>query len=103
MSEQDRPLSRWSTSLSITTKSTAATNQTIPLINVRRKLLRQSANPQKTFAQRMAKTKQDIEELFKLYYSNDIKFDTFQKQIVQGICLFFVQLDDQRNMFDLMN
>lgn len=84
MSDPSRPLSRWSTSLSITTKSTAATNQTIPLVNVRKKLFRQSANSHKTYAQRMAKTKHDIEELFKLYYSNDIKFDTFQRQIVTG-------------------
>jgi len=84
MSDPSRPTSRWSTSMSITTKSTGYTNQTIPLVNVRKKLFRQSANSQKSFAQRMAKSKHDIEELFKIYYSNDVKFDTFRRQIVTG-------------------
>lgn len=95
MSDPSRPTSRWSTSMSITTKSTAATNQTIPLINVRRKLFRQSANSQKFYAQRMAKSKHEIEELFKLYYSNDIKFDTFHRQIVTGklkLLVFFMNI-----------
>ncbi len=70
--------------MSVTTKSTAFTNQTIPLVNVRRKFFRNSINNQKTYAQRMAKSKHNIEELFKLYYSNDIKFDTIQRQIVTG-------------------
>jgi hypothetical protein len=84
MSGPNRPASRWSTSLSITTKSTGATNQTVPLITVRRKLLRQSANTQKSLSKRLTKSRNDIEELFKLYYSNDVKFDTFQRQIVTG-------------------
>lgn len=84
MSDSNRPRSRWSTSMSITTKSTGSTGQTIPLINVRKKLFRQSANSQKISTRHMAKSKHDIEELFKLYYSNDIKFDTFQRQIVTG-------------------
>jgi hypothetical protein len=84
MSDHTRPTSRWSTSMSIATRSTGATNQTIPLVTVRRKLLRQSANSQKSLSHRMTKSKHDVEELFKLYYSNDVKFDTFQRQIVTG-------------------
>jgi dGTP triphosphohydrolase len=84
MSDPNRPTSRWSTSLSVTTKCTGATNQTIPLISVRKKLFRQSVSSQKTLAQRRAKAKHDIEELFKIYYSDDVKFDTFQRQIVTG-------------------
>jgi hypothetical protein len=84
MSDQNRPASRWSTSLSITTKSTGSTNQTVPLINVRKKLLRQSVSNQKALSKRLTKSRNDIEELFKLYYSNDVKFDTFQRQIVTG-------------------
>ncbi|CAF4714915.1 unnamed protein product, partial [Rotaria magnacalcarata] len=32
----------------------------------------------------MAKVKHDTEELYQLYYSNNIKFDTFQQQIITG-------------------
>lgn len=84
MSEQSRPVSRWSNSMSVATKATACTNQTIPLMNIRRKLFRNSTNNQRTYAQRLAKSKRDIEELFRLYYSNDIKFDTIHRQIVTG-------------------
>ena len=35
-------------------------------------------------AQRTAKTKHDVEQLFKLYYSANVKFNTFQKQVVTG-------------------
>ncbi|CAF2517530.1 unnamed protein product [Rotaria sp. Silwood2] len=84
MSDPNRSTSRWSTSMSVTSKSTNATNQTTPLVVLRRKLFRQSASHKKNFSQRMEKSKHDVEELFKLYYSNDIKFDTFQRQIVTG-------------------
>ena len=84
MSDASRPGSRWSNSMSAATKTTAYTNQTIPLTSIRRKLLQHSANNQRTYAQRLAKSKRDIEELFKLYYSNDIKFDTIHRQIVMG-------------------
>lgn len=84
MSDASRPGSRWSNSMSAATKTTAYTNQTIPLTSIRRKLLQHSANNQRTYAQRLAKSKHDIEELFKLYYSNDIKFDTIHRQIVMG-------------------
>ncbi|CAF3502993.1 unnamed protein product [Rotaria sp. Silwood1] len=84
MSDPSRPTSRWSTSMSVISKSTNFTNQTTPLVILRRKLFRQSANHKKNFSQRMEKSKHDVEELFKLYYSNDIKFDTFQRQIVTG-------------------
>jgi hypothetical protein len=70
--------------MSTTTKSSNVINQTTPLLNVRKKLFRQSINKQKSLAQRMDKSKHDMEELFKLYYSNDIKFDTFERQIVTG-------------------
>ncbi len=90
MSDLNRPASRWSTSMSTTTKSTGLTNQTIPLINVRKKLFRQSGSSYKNHAKRTAKSKHDIEELFKLYYSTDIKFDNFQKQIVTGIFRSFL-------------
>lgn len=84
MSDAGRPESRWSNSMSAATKATAYSNQTIPLTSVRRKLFRHSLNNQRTYAQRLAKSKRDIEELFKLYYSNDIKFDTIHRQIVMG-------------------
>ena len=84
MSEQSRPGSRWSASMSVATKATNYTTQTIPLTNIRRKLFRNAANNQRTYAQRLAKSKRDIEELFRLYYSNDIKFDTIHRQIVTG-------------------
>ncbi|CAF0757198.1 unnamed protein product [Rotaria sordida] len=84
MSDPNRSVSRWSTSMSVTTKSTNNINQTTPLVILRRKLFRQSTNQKKLFSQRMAKSKHNIEELFKLYYSNDVKFDTFQRQIVTG-------------------
>lgn len=78
--EHQRSISRWSTA----TRSTGLSQQTIPLVNVRRKLFR-TANPnQKLFQQRQTQTKQDIEQLFRLYYSNDLQFDTFQRQIVTG-------------------
>ena len=41
-------------------------------------------NTQKTTAQRRNRSKHDMEELFKLYYSNDLQFDAFQRQIVTG-------------------
>ena len=79
--EHQRSISRWSTA----TRSTGLSQQTIPLVNVRRKLFR-TANPnQKLFQQRQTQTKQDIEQLFRLYYSNDLQFDTFQRQIVTGL------------------
>jgi hypothetical protein len=96
MSDSNRPRSRWSTSMSITTKSTGSTGQTIPLINVRKKLFRQSANSQKILTRRMTKSKHDIEELFKLYYSNDIKFDTFQRQIVTGKLRLFLLIQKKK-------
>ncbi|CAF4519597.1 unnamed protein product, partial [Rotaria magnacalcarata] len=67
--------------MSAATKSTTTTSTTTPLVILRRKLFRQSAN-KKNFAQRMAQSRNDIEELFRLYYSNDLKFDNMQRQIV---------------------
>jgi hypothetical protein len=86
MSDSSRPISHWPSSISMTTKSAGCTiNRTaIPLGGTRRKLIRPSTSTQQTFSQRMAKTKHDVEELFKLYYSNDTKFNTFQQQIVTG-------------------
>jgi len=79
MSATNRPTSRWSSS----TKSSNSTNQTIPIVAPRKKLYRPVVNQQHTFT-RMAKTRHDVEQLFKLYYSANIKFDTFQKQVVTG-------------------
>lgn len=39
---------------------------------------------QHTFAQRTAKTRHDVEQLFKLYCTNNLKFHTFQRQVVTG-------------------
>ncbi|CAF3480165.1 unnamed protein product [Rotaria socialis] len=83
MGDPSRSTSRWSGSLSVATKSTSATSTTTPLVILRRKLFRQSAN-KKSFTQRMAQSRNDIEELFRLYYSNDLKFDNMQRQIVTG-------------------
>jgi hypothetical protein len=80
MSAINRPTSRWSSS----TKSSSSTNQTAPLMASRKKFYRPLQNNQHAFGQRMARTKHDIEQLFKLYYSNNIKFDTFQKQMITG-------------------
>ncbi|CAF5147943.1 unnamed protein product, partial [Rotaria sp. Silwood1] len=92
MSETNRPTSRWSSSIPTRIKSSNTNNnQTIPLIISRRKLLRTAKNHQQTFAQRMAKVRHDTEELFQLYYSNNIKFDTFQQQIVTGTRIRCVQ------------
>ncbi|CAF2559580.1 unnamed protein product [Rotaria sp. Silwood2] len=85
MSETSRLASRWSSSVPTRIKSSHTNNnQTIPLIISRRKLFRTAKNHQQTFSQNMAKVRQDTEELFQLYYSNNIKFDTFQQQIVTG-------------------
>ncbi|CAF1089930.1 unnamed protein product [Adineta ricciae] len=84
MSARSRPTTGWSTALSATTRLSSLSNQTAPLVTTRRKLFRQIPNNQKNCSQRMKQSKYDIEELFNLYYSNDIKFDTFQKQIVTG-------------------
>ncbi|CAM4797074.1 unnamed protein product [Rotaria magnacalcarata] len=83
MGDPSRSTSRWSGSMSAATKSTTTTSTTTPLVILRRKLFRQSAN-KKNFAQRMAQSRNDIEELFRLYYSNDLKFDNMQRQIVTG-------------------
>ncbi|CAF4586349.1 unnamed protein product, partial [Rotaria magnacalcarata] len=85
MSDTSRPTSRWLSSMPTRVKSNNnPTRQAIPLILARRKLLRSAKNHQQTFAQRMAKVKHDTEELYQLYYSNNIKFDTFQQQIITG-------------------
>lgn len=80
MADANRSISRWS----LATRSTVASVQTIPLVNVRRKLLRQNNSNQRTISQRDNRGKTDIQELFKLYYSNDLQFDGFQRQIVTG-------------------
>ncbi|CAF0759873.1 unnamed protein product [Didymodactylos carnosus] len=54
-----------------------------PLIMVRRRLFRPIASKQKPFFQGMQKT-HNIENLFKLYYSNDTYIDNFNRQIVTG-------------------
>jgi hypothetical protein len=58
-------------------------NQPLPS-SPQKKLYRLPINNQQSFAQRMAKTRHDVEELFKLYCTNNVKFDTFQRQIVTG-------------------
>ena len=81
-------LDQWSsTAMADSVRSTsmsAATHQAIPLVTVRRRLLRQINNRQNATAQRRNRSKHDMEELFKLYYSNDLQFDAFQRQIVTG-------------------
>ncbi len=79
MSTPSRPASCWSSSMSTPTKSRAFTRQTSPLITAQRKFFRQ-----KNLSQHTTKSKHNMEELFQLYYSTDIKFDTFQRQIVTG-------------------
>lgn len=76
--------SRWPTSLSIGVKLPPTGAQVPPLIATRKKWTRPNSSHPASFAQRMAKTKSDIEELFKLYYSNSLKFDSFERQIVTG-------------------
>jgi hypothetical protein len=75
MSATNRPTTRWLSS----TKSNNLINP-----STRKKPLQSSINYQQTFTQRMAKTRHDVEELFKLYYAANIKFDTFQQQVVTG-------------------
>lgn len=80
MSAINRPTARWSSS----SKSTSSINLSTPSMIPRKKVYRPLMNQQHNSTQRMAKTRHDIEQLFKLYYSTNIKFDTFQKQIVTG-------------------
>lgn len=90
MSTTNRPTTRWSSS----SKSTMNSNiQPVSFINPQKKNVHRSLplmNQQHTFTQRMTKTRHDIEQLFKLYYSANIKFDTFQKQIVTGNFFIFL-------------
>jgi len=74
MSTTNRPTSRWPSS----TKSNNSFNQT-----PQKKLSRPLIN-QHNYSQRSAKSRHDVEQLFKLYYSTNIQFDTFQKQVVTG-------------------
>jgi hypothetical protein len=75
MSTTNRPTSRWLSS----TKSNNLINQTS-----QKKLSRPLINQQHNYSQRSAKSNHDVEQLFKLYYSTNIQFDTFQKQVVTG-------------------
>ena len=75
MSTTNRPTTRWSSS----SKSSSLINP-----STRKKPLQPTINYQHTFGQRAAKTRHDVEELFKLYYAANIKFDTFQRQVVTG-------------------
>ncbi|CAF0754419.1 unnamed protein product [Adineta steineri] len=84
MSVRSRPTISWSPSLSARSRSTNLSTDTKPLVTTRTKLLRQTINNQNNFSQYMTKKKHDIEELFQLYYSNNVKFDSFKKQIVTG-------------------
>ena len=83
MSATNRSTSRWSSS----TKSNSIINQ-----STRKRPPQPTTNAQHTFTQRMAKTRHDVEQLFKLYYAANVKFDTFQRQVVTGkfqIRIFF--------------
>lgn len=80
MADPNRSISRWSG----ITRSTVETSQTAPIVAVRRKLLRQPNISPRVLLQQNNRSKHDIEQLFKLYYSNDLQFDGFQKQIVTG-------------------
>lgn len=74
MSATNRSVPRW--------PSSAKSNVLLP---ARKKLPPQPLIlHQHTCAQRMAKTKHDVEQLFKLCYSANVKFNTFQKQVVTG-------------------
>jgi len=75
MSATNRPTSRWSSS----TKSNSLIHQ-----STRKKPIQPPINHQHTITQRLAKTRHDVEQLFKLYYATNIKFDTFQRQVVTG-------------------
>ncbi|CAF0962043.1 unnamed protein product [Adineta ricciae] len=82
MSDGSRPTSRWS-SARLTTMTTVRSNApSSPLFATRKKLQRSARNTQSTFTD-MTKSKNDIEEIFKFYYSNETKIDTF-KQTVTG-------------------
>ena len=76
MSTTNRPTSRWSSS----SKSTNSTS----LLSARKKSALPLTTNHHTFTQRTAKTRHDVEQLFKLYYTTHIKFDTFQRQVVTG-------------------
>ena len=82
MSDGSRPTSRWS-SAKLTTMTTVRSNTPAsPLLVTRKKLQRPARNTQSTFTD-MTKAKNNIEEIFKFYYSNETKIDTF-KQTVTG-------------------
>lgn len=92
MSDTGRLTTRWPSSMPTKTKSNSPIRHTIPLILSRRKLLRSAKNHQQTFAQRMAKVKHDTEELYQLCYSHNIKFDTFQQQMITGKMFIFTKI-----------
>lgn len=73
MSASNRSGPRWS--------SSAKSNVLLP---ARKKLPQPLILHQHTCAQRMAKTKHDVEQLFKIYYTSNIKFNTFEKHVVTG-------------------
>ena len=80
MSATNRPTSRWSSS----TKSSTLINQPTPLMTTQKKLHRPLINTQHNLSHRTSKVRHDVEQLFKLYYTTNIKFDTFQRQVVTG-------------------
>jgi hypothetical protein len=86
MADPCRSASRRSTSMSALSRNTIGTHQPIPLITIRRKLLRQLPNTHGKTVQRRNQSKHDTEQLFKLYYSNDLQYDALRQEIVTGSC-----------------
>lgn len=54
------------------------------LLPTRKSTTNSLINNQHTFIQRTAKTRHDVEQLFKLYCTNNLKYNTFQRQVVTG-------------------
>ena len=84
MSNVSRPTSHWSSSRLLA----GSNNRVTPLLIARKKLSQLSRNNRPPFAEHMAKTKHEVEELFKLYCSNDTKLNTFQQTVTGKFKLF---------------
>jgi hypothetical protein len=81
MSAINRPTSRWPSAA----KPNSSIHIITPFMTTGKRVNRPLINNQHSAAaQRTTKTRHDVEQLFKLCYSTNVKFDTFQRQVVTG-------------------
>ncbi|CAF4330539.1 unnamed protein product, partial [Adineta steineri] len=83
MSDSSRPTSRWSSSrfTATTSRSNNSNNQITPFFVSRKKLFQPIRNNQQSFAN-LTKTKDEMEEIFKTYYSNNTRLDPFKETVI---------------------